>query len=72
MKGLLVSGMTETAIGMVRNLAYLVQQYGHMPNGARSYYLNRSQPPLLSAMVKLVHDATGNATLLRDTYPASP
>ena len=25
-----------------------VEAYGHMPNGMRSYYLKRSQPPLLS------------------------
>jgi neutral trehalase len=26
----------------------VVEQQGFMPNGLRSYYLNRSQPPLLS------------------------
>lgn len=69
LKGLLVSRMPRCAEGMVRNLAALVSRYGHVPNGARSYYLNRSQPPLLSAMVKLMHGADGDPHLLRDTYP---
>lgn len=71
LKGLLVSGMRQCAAGMVRNLAALVQRYGCVPNGARTYYLNRSQPPLLSAMVKLLHGDGAEPSLLRDTYPVS-
>ena len=62
LKGLLVSGMHQTAAGMVRNLVSLAAAHGHVPNGMRSYYMNRSQPPLLSVMVKLVVDATGDET----------
>ena len=40
-KGLLVSGMTDTATSEVRNLLSLVETYGHVPNGARVYYINR-------------------------------
>ena len=40
-KGLLVSGMTETAMSEVRNLLSLLETYGHVPNGARVYYINR-------------------------------
>jgi len=40
-KGLLVSGMTETATSEVRNLLSLLETYGHVPNGARVYYINR-------------------------------
>lgn len=71
LKGLLVSGMRDTAGGMVRNLASLAIAHGHVPNGARSYYTNRSQPPLLSAMVRLVAGAGADATLVKDTYPVS-
>lgn len=35
------------------------------PPGIRTYYLNRSQPPLFSDMVRIVYEATGNRTLLR-------
>lgn len=30
----------------------IVEQYGFVPNGFRKYYLNRSQPPFLTLMVK--------------------
>lgn len=40
-KGLLVSGMTETATSEVTNLLSLQETYGHVPNGARVYYINR-------------------------------
>ena len=69
LKGLLVSSMSRTAEGMVRNLASLLQTHGHVPNGARSYYLNRSQPPLLSAMVKLLRGASADPALLLDIVP---
>ncbi len=38
----------------------------HLPAlaGIRTYYLNRSQPPLFSEMVKIVYQATDNKTLL--------
>ncbi len=68
LKGLLVSGMHQTATGMVRNLVSLAAAHGHVPNGMRSYYLNRSQPPLLSAMVKLVAHATGDQHLIAEAY----
>jgi len=38
---------------MVDNFAYLIRTYGHIPNGNRTYYLSRSQPPLFFKMVEL-------------------
>lgn len=49
--GLLACDMEVTAQGLVRNLLDDVSTYGFVPNGGRIYYLNRSQPPLLSDMV---------------------
>lgn len=51
LKGLLLSDMLETARGMLQNLLSMVERYGFVPNGGRIYYLNRSQPPLLTLMV---------------------
>jgi alpha,alpha-trehalase len=68
-KGLLVSGMRQTATGMVRNLVTLAAAHGHVPNGARTYYLNRSQPPLLSAMIKLLLNANCDGSLLEEAFP---
>ena len=38
---------------MVENFAGLIDRYGHIPNGNRTYYLSRSQPPFFAAMVEL-------------------
>lgn len=65
-KGLLISEMNETARGMIENLLSLVKRYGFIPNGSRVYYLNRSQPPLLTRMVKLYIDATNNKAWLKN------
>lgn len=59
-QGLLVSGMNTTARHVVDNLLYMVNKYGFVPNGGRIYYLNRSQPPLLTLMVKMLHDQIGD------------
>lgn len=39
---------------MVQNFADLIARYGHVPNGNRSYYLSRSQPPFFALMVDLL------------------
>lgn len=49
-EGLLISEMYETARGVIDNFIYMVNKYGFVPNGGRIYYLNRSQPPLLTLM----------------------
>lgn len=50
LQGLLISEMHETARGMLDNFIFMVNKYGFVPNGGRVYYLNRSQPPLLTLM----------------------
>lgn len=54
MLGFAESGRQDLVEHMVRNFAYLIDTYGHVPNGTRSYYLSRSQPPLFYAMVGLL------------------
>ncbi len=39
---------------MVMNFAHQIQRYGHIPNGNRTYYLSRSQPPFFHRMVALL------------------
>ncbi len=69
--GLLLSGLVEQAKNNVDNMIYMINTYGFMPNGNRTYYLNRSQPPFLSLMVKDVWDVTGDLAWLREeAYPA--
>lgn len=50
-RGLLVCDMHETALGVIMNLLTDIENFGFVPNGGRIYYLDRSQPPLLSEMV---------------------
>ncbi|CAK9169263.1 unnamed protein product [Ilex paraguariensis] len=69
-RGLLASKMHETAKGIVINLISLVNEFGFVLNGARAYYTNRSQPPLLSAMVYDVFNRTGDMELVKKSLPA--
>jgi alpha,alpha-trehalase len=50
---------------MVRDFAYLIDTYGHVPNGARTYYLSRSQPPFFFAMVGLTSPGDASAAFAR-------
>jgi alpha,alpha-trehalase len=54
MLGLAESGRQDLLADMVGDFAYLIDTYGHVPNGARTYYLSRSQPPFFFAMVGLL------------------
>lgn len=60
MLGLQESGETQMIENMINNFAYLINQYGFIPNGNRSYYLSRSQPPYFSVMVELLAGIKGN------------
>ena len=53
MLGLASSGRHDLVSSMVQNFAYLIDTFGHVPNGTRTYYLSRSQPPFFFAMVGL-------------------
>eukprot|EP01031_Cornospumella_fuschlensis_P032712 gene32712-39547_t len=50
-RGLLVCDMHVSALYVIQNLLDDIRNFGFVPNGGRIYYLDRSQPPLLSAMV---------------------
>lgn len=63
-QGLLLSEMYETAKGMLENFLYIVDNYGHIPNGGRIYYLARSQPPLLIPSIKLYVDTLKDYTFV--------
>jgi len=49
--------MLDTAEYIIYNFLAIVEKYGFVPNGFRKYYLNRSQPPFLTLMVKEVVEA---------------
>ena len=53
MLGLKADGQSFLVESMLENFEALVAAHGHIPNGARTYYLSRSQPPFLALMVGL-------------------
>jgi alpha,alpha-trehalase len=61
MLGLRVSGRVDLIQNMVDNFAYLIDKVGYIPNGNRTYFVGRSQPPFFSLMVKLLSDLTKTA-----------
>ncbi len=61
MLGLKESGEVKTIRDMVSNFAYLIDTYGHIPNGNRTYYLGRSQPPFFACMVELLAGIQGDS-----------
>ena len=64
MLGLQVSGQGSKIRNMVNNFAYEIKTFGFIPNGNRTYFLGRSQPPFFSLMVNLLSEIEGQKTLL--------
>jgi alpha,alpha-trehalase len=45
---------------MIDNFAYLIDTYGFIPNGNRTYFLSRSQSPFFACMIQLLADLNTN------------
>lgn len=69
-KGLAICNRMDLVKNNTDNMLYLVDKYGFMPNGNRTYYLNRSQPPFLSMMVYDVYEYYKDETWLVDAFEA--
>ncbi|KAI1421063.1 Six-hairpin glycosidase-like protein [Xylaria sp. FL1777] len=71
LEGLLRTGgsFTEISRNIIENFLDFVEQFGFVPNGARIYYLNRSQPPVLTQMVKTYVDYTNDTSILDRALP---
>ena len=65
MLGLAEAGKGQLLRDLADNFAFLISRYGFVPNGTRSYYLSRSQPPFFASMVNLIAKDQGNGMLLR-------
>jgi len=53
MLGLKVDGQQPLVESMLDDFTSLIERYGHIPNGTRTYYLSRSQPPYYALMLDL-------------------
>jgi alpha,alpha-trehalase len=60
MLGLAESGHWDKVQDMTDNFASEIDAWGHIPNGNRSYYLSRSQPPFFAFMVELLASHSGD------------
>ena len=63
--GVVESGRVDLVESVLDNFAHLIETVGHVPNGNRTYYLGRSQPPFFAAMVGLYASATDSTNALR-------
>lgn len=63
MVGLAESGCAALLQAMTDNFAWLIDTHGHVPNGTRSYYLSRSQPPVFALMVELCEACGGPSAI---------
>ncbi|WP_156253678.1 trehalase family glycosidase [Pseudactinotalea terrae] len=57
--GLLAHDRTDLVLGHLQNQLHMIERYGRVLNGNRSYYLTRGQPPVLAASIAayLAHPA---------------
>ncbi|MBR0554020.1 alpha,alpha-trehalase TreF [Stakelama marina] len=62
--GAKADGHDELVEAMIADFAHLVDRFGHVPNGTRTYYVSRSQPPVLYLMMGL-SEKRDRATLER-------
>lgn len=68
-KALFVVGNSQQAKYNVLDILYLIEKFGYMPNGNRTYYLKRSQPPYAALMADDVYRATGDKEFLKNAFP---
>ena len=52
---------------MLENFLYIIERFGHIPNGGRVYYAMRSQPPMLIPMVNIYLEATNDTEFLKSS-----
>lgn len=67
-EGLIRDGRTELAKNNVDDMLHLVERYGYMPNGNRTWYLDRSQPPYLAMAAARIFETTGDREWLASAF----
>lgn len=68
-EGLTIDGRVDLARSNAENMIYIVERYGKMLNGNRTYFENRSQPPYLSMMIESVYKKTKDKEWLKKVLP---
>ncbi|HBN12956.1 MAG TPA: alpha,alpha-trehalase [Clostridiales bacterium] len=67
-KALFALGQVEQAENNVKDILYLIDRFGFMPNGNRTYYTMQSQPPYAALMVNDVFNASGSLSFLKEAF----
>ncbi len=70
MLGLKESNRIQLMENIVDNCAYLIKQFGFVPNANRTHFLTRSQPAYFSLMVQLLADVKGADSVYLNYYDA--
>lgn len=66
--GLILDGKAMLAKNNTDNMLYMVNKYGYYPNGNRTFFLDRSQPPFLSVMVRDIYKYYNDKVWLSSAY----
>lgn len=69
MLGLARDGKWDMVENIVKNFAYMIRKFGHIPNASRTYQLSRSQPPFFVHMVRLLATHKGHRRTLIEYLP---
>jgi alpha,alpha-trehalase len=67
--GLAVHGRTDLIRHHILNHLFLIERYGKVLNGNRSYYLHRSQVPIHPESLRLLHRLKPDRDLIARAYP---
>jgi alpha,alpha-trehalase len=63
--GLMEHKKYEEVENLIENFAYLIDNFGYIPNANRSYFMSRSQPPFFALLVDLLSKEKGENFLLK-------
>ena len=67
-KALFVLSRADNALNNTKNILYLIDRFGYMPNGNRIFYLKHSQPPYAALMVDDVYRINGDLSFLKRAF----
>ncbi|KAF7422792.1 hypothetical protein PC9H_010951 [Pleurotus ostreatus] len=68
-EGLIESELFEVVNATLQNFMDEIETIGFIPNGGRTYYLNRSQPPVFIHMLERYITASGDTSILARALP---
>lgn len=62
--GLLEFNMEDCAFDLIKGFTQLIKRFGYIPNGTRTYYLGRSQPPYFCQMLYRMYLNTNHQEII--------